>query len=191
EKRGRVNRRSFLRQAGALPLLSSVWPQRVAAASTQGKAKAYPRSRVRPGDPAWPPARSWEKLNEQTEGRLIAVQSPLRVCQDAPDGELCRKLFSELKNPYYIGDQVALTQTTGWLDAWTLQKSVYAVAARKTADVVAAVNFARENNVRLVVKGGGHSYLGTSNAPDSLLIWTRAMNDISLHDSFVAEGCTA
>ena len=33
------------------------------------------------------------------------------------------------------------------------------------------------------------SYLGTSNAPDSLLIWTRAMNDISLHDSFVAEGC--
>ena len=24
-----------------------------------------------------------------------------------------------------------------------------------------------------VVKGGGHSYQGTSNAPDSLLVWTR------------------
>jgi FAD/FMN-containing dehydrogenase len=32
------------------------------------------------------------------------------------------------------------------------------VAAETTDDVVAAVNFARNNNLRLVVKGGGHSY---------------------------------
>jgi FAD/FMN-containing dehydrogenase len=69
--------------------------------------------------------------------------------------------------------------------------STYAVAARNTADVVAAVNFARENNLRLVVKGGGHSYQGTSNAGDSLLIWTRAMNSIVLHDAFVGQGCAA
>ena len=67
--------------------------------------------------------------------------------------------------------------------------SVYAVAAKNAADVAAAVDFAREHNLRLVVKGGGHSYLGTSNAPDSLLIWTRAMNDIALHDDFVPRGC--
>ena len=66
---------------------------------------------------------------------------------------------------------------------------MFAVAAAKTADVVAAVNFARDNNLRLVVKGGGHSYQGTSNSPDSLLIWTRAMNGIVLHDAFVPEGC--
>jgi FAD/FMN-containing dehydrogenase len=104
-------------------------------------------------------------------------------------GAACRDVFKELKNPYYIGDDLSLTQTTGWVDAWTMQPSVYAVAARRTDDVVAAVNFARENNLRLVVKGGGHSYLGTSNAADSLLIWTRAMNDIVLHDAFVAQGC--
>jgi FAD/FMN-containing dehydrogenase len=40
-----------------------------------------------------------------------------------------------------------------------------------------------------VVKGTGHSYLGTSNAADSLLIWTRAMNSIALHEGFVPEGC--
>jgi FAD/FMN-containing dehydrogenase len=51
--------------------------------------------------------------------------------------------------------------------------SVYAVAAKTAGDVAAAIDFAREHNLRLVVKGGGHSYLGTSNAPDSLLIWTR------------------
>ena len=44
------------------------------------------------------------------------------------------------------------------------------MAVRTTADVVAAVNFARENHLRLVVKGGGHSYQGTSNAADELLI---------------------
>src|SRR5438874_13121080 len=45
------------------------------------------------------------------------------------------------------------------------------------------------NNLWLVVKGGGHSYQGTSNAGDSLLVWTRAMNGIVLHDAFVAQGC--
>src|SRR6266404_6513592 len=68
------------------------------------------------------------------------------------------------------------TQVSGWLDAWTPAPSVYAVKATSSAEVAAAVNFAREHRLRLVVKGGGHSYQGTSNAPDSLLIWTRAMN---------------
>ena len=93
-----------------------------------------------------------------------------------------------LHNPYFIGDQAGMTQTSGWVDAWMSTPSAYAVAAQTTAHVVAAVNFAREHNLRLVIKGGGHSYLGTSNAPDSLLIWTRAMNRIELHDAFVRAG---
>ena len=52
------------------------------------------------------------------------------------------------------------------------------------------MNFAREHNLRLVVKGGGHSYQGTSNAPDSLLIWTRHMQDVTIAD-FVPQGCQA
>src|SRR6202044_1408746 len=87
------------------------------------------------------------------------------------------------------GDQPGGTQVSGWLDAWMPAASIYAVVARNTADVAAAVNFARENNLRLVVKGGGHSYQGTSNAPDSLLIWTRHMHDIAMHDSFAPQGC--
>jgi FAD/FMN-containing dehydrogenase len=51
------------------------------------------------------------------------------------------------------------------------------------------VNFARQHDLRLVVKGGGHSYQGTSNAADSLLVWTRAMNKITMHDAFVPQGC--
>jgi FAD/FMN-containing dehydrogenase len=66
---------------------------------------------------------------------------------------------------------------------------VYAVAARNAHDIAAAVNFKRENNLRLAVKGGGHSYQGTSNAPDSVLIWTRHMHDIEMHRAFVPQGC--
>src|SRR4029453_13502630 len=50
-------------------------------------------------------------------------------------------------------------------------------------------NFPPGNDLRPVVKGGGHSYQGTSNAPDSLLVWTRAMNGVTLHEAFVARGC--
>lgn len=67
--------------------------------------------------------------------------------------------------------------------------SVYAVTARNANDIAAAVNFARENNLRLVLKGRGHSYLGASNAPDSLMIWTRHMTDIEMHAAFVPQGC--
>ena len=102
---------------------------------------------------------------------------------------LARKSSRNSKNPYYLGDEVGLTQSLGWVGAWTSRPSVYAVAAKTTQDVVAAVNFARTNNLRLVVKGGGHSYQGTSNAANSLLIWTRHMNAVTLHDAFVGAGC--
>ena len=51
------------------------------------------------------------------------------------------------------------------------------------------MNFARTHNLRLVIRGGGHSYQGTSNAPDSLLVWTRPMVKIVLHDAFTPQGC--
>jgi FAD/FMN-containing dehydrogenase len=98
-------------------------------------------------------------------------------------------VVTQLHNPYYLGEQPALTQSSGWLDAWTSAPSVYAVAVATTADVIAAVNFAREHHVRLVVKGGGHSYQGTSNAADSLLLWMRPMHGIVLHEGFVPRGC--
>jgi FAD/FMN-containing dehydrogenase len=177
-------RRRDLVKGAAAALVSASVRQREPLAASSG-----PVSRVRPGDSGWPSDARWDQLNRDTNGRLIRIKSPLTACQESPDGVACGDVFRELKNPYYIGDDPALTQTTGWVDAWTSQPGVYAVAAETAQDVVAAVNFARENNVRLVVRGGGHSYLGTSNAPDSLLVWTRRMNAIIRHDAFTPLGC--
>src|SRR5829696_4830767 len=182
-----MNRRRLLQAGAALPLVPDSWPRwphLVPAASASSSS-----SRVRPGDPAWPSAASWERLNQDVGGRLTQVASPLAACIEAPESATCADVFDALKNPYYLGDDVGLTQTLGWVDGWTSRPSVYAVAARTPADVVAAVNFAREHNLRLVVKGGGHSYQGTSNAADSLLIWTRPMHAVTVHDAFVGTGC--
>jgi FAD/FMN-containing dehydrogenase len=119
------------------------------------------------------------------------VRSPLAACSEAPGDAACQDFLGKSRNPYYVGDEPGLTQTSGWAGAWTSAPSVYAVVARNTGDVVAAVNFARENNLRLVVKGGGHSYQGGSSASDSLLVWTRPMSAVVLHDAFVGEGCAA
>ncbi len=172
--------------AASLPLLPAMAGGIFASTDA---AAATTRSRVRPGDAAWPTEAQWNDLARKVDNRLLKVRPPFADCAAAADSGACARLFKALKNPYYLGDEVGLTQTLGWVGAWTSQPSAYAVAARNTGDVVAAVNFAREHDLRLVVKGGGHSYQGTSNAADSLLVWTRPMNRITLHDAFVAQGC--
>ena len=152
-------------------------------------AAARLKRRVRPGTAGWPDVSARRSLNEAVGGNLIEVSSLFGACQADVNGAKCRDTLKNIQNPFFLGDQPGGTQVSGWLDAWTPGASVYAVRARHAADVAAAVNFAREHNLRLVVKGTGHSYLGTSSAPDSLLIWTRGMNEVVLHDSFVGQGC--
>jgi len=184
-----MKRRHLLHTAATLPLLSSGFAF-LSAPTNAAKASA-PRTirRVKPSDPSWPSAASWTKLKEEVGGNLIEVRPMFESCATEPNRAACREATQYVKNPYWLGDQAAGTQTSGLLDGWTPAPSTYAIRAQNTADVVAGVNFARENNLRLVVKGGGHSYYGTSNAPDSLLIWTRAMNKVTLHDAFVGQGC--
>jgi FAD/FMN-containing dehydrogenase len=179
----RLSRRRLLKLSAALPFMGGLERGASAAAPLQ--------VRVRLGDPAWPSDASWDQLDRDVGGRLIKVRSPLADCVGGTPDAACEQLFKELKNPFYLGDEVGLTQSLSWVGAWTSEPSVYAVAAKTTQDVVAAVNFARTNNLRLVVKGGGHSYQGTSNAADSLLVWTRHMNAVTLHDAFVGAGCSA
>ena len=175
-----MNRRAFLKAIGSAALLPML-PRRLLAAHRIS-------SRRRPSDATWPSPAAWKQLNDAVGGNLIPVElsSFWHLIRQPRRPSLA---LEEPENPYFIRDQPGLTETLGWVDAWATKPSVYAVAARNAQDIAAAVNFARENDLRLVVKGGGHSYQGTSNAPDSLLIWTRHMHDIEMHDAFVPQGC--
>ncbi|MFZ0807255.1 MAG: FAD-dependent oxidoreductase [Candidatus Sulfotelmatobacter sp.] len=145
--------------------------------------------RRRPSDANWPSPAAWKRLSDEVDGNLIPVEFPIADCVKDTGSAGCQDLLNNIHNPYYIGDQPGLTQTLGWVDAWVSKPSIYAVAANNARQIAATVNFARENDLRLVVKGGGHSYQGTSNAADSLLVWTRHMHDITMHEDFVPQGC--
>lgn len=153
------------------------------------RAGVEPFRRRRPTDPDWPDAAAWQELGKTVGGNLIEGHPLMAPCIEDEAGAACLAVTRSLRNPFYLGDQPGGTQVSGWLDAWTPAASAYVIRARNTADVVAGVEFARRNNLRLVVKGAGHSYQGTSNAADSLLIWTRAMSKVTVHDQFVPSGC--
>ncbi len=176
-----LDRRTILRGAAGSAIAGT------GPAAAQSAPARLPR--VRPGDPDWPGPAAWESLRQAVRGNLIKVQPLFAPCQADPNGTACAAVLTGIKNPYFISDNPAGTQTSGWIDAWRSAPSAYAVAARSTRDVAAAVNFARTFRLRLVIKGGGHSYLGGSNAADSLLVWTHPMDGIRLHDAFVPFGC--
>jgi len=181
-----MNRRDLLRRALALTTL----PASVGSPFLMARAAApRPMRRVRAKDHDWPSEDKWRTLSQAVEGRLAKVAPLLAACSGSRDDPRCAEVLKNLRNPFYLGDQPGGTEVSGWVDAWTPEPSAYVVSAQRTADVVAAVNFARTNNLRLVVKGGGHSYQGTSNSKDSLLIWTRAMHGITMHDAFTPVGC--
>jgi FAD/FMN-containing dehydrogenase len=169
-------RRELLAAVAAVPALT--------AATT-----AHPRRRVRPGDARWPSEAQWSDLGRAVGGRLSSPAPLLAPCQADAKGAECKALLKQLQNPFFISDQPSGTEVSGYFEAWMPARSAYVVAAQSAADVAAAVKFARAHDLRVVVKGGGHSYLGGSNAPDSLLIWTHPMRDIQLHDAFIPQGC--
>jgi FAD/FMN-containing dehydrogenase len=135
---------------------------------------------VNPGDAA--------DLARQFGDRLLQVRSPWHACISDSASADCAAAMASLRNPYWIEDQPGGYHTTGWLGAYEPEVCSYAVAVETSADIAAAVRFARDRGLRLAVKGTGHDYLGRSRAAGSLMIWTHLMRDVTVHDSFVPAG---
>ena len=114
-----LNRRHFLQTSLGLAAMSAL---------PVGAVTAAPISRVRPGMLGWPSDTEWAALYQATNGRLARVTPPALT-----------DTKQLLANPFYIGDQPALTQSSGWLDAWRSSPSAYVVTAESAADVAAAV----------------------------------------------------
>ena len=111
-----MKRRTLLGGALALPFVT--------------RANAAPFSRVRPGEAGWPSDMAWNELARSVGGHLLKGKSVAEVCREEA---ACGDLFKGLKNPYFIGDDPGLSQTTGWVDAWTSRPSAYVVAAHTSA----------------------------------------------------------
>lgn len=130
-------------------------------------------------------------LAAKVGSRLLDVGAPLAACLAGRDGQECAAALASLRNPYAIEDDPGAFHTTGWHGAHVSAHSPRVVAAESAADIAAAVDFAREHDAGLVIKGTGHDYLGRSCAPGSLMIWTHRIRDVTVHDDFVPAGSHA
>lgn len=172
-----MDRRTLLKTALVLPLLP--FAARVDAFVT-GEGRW-----LKPGAAGWPTDADWDALNRQVGGRLSIPKNPLL------DPATRAEALANIDNQFYVGDQPGLTQTGAYYRAWTSTPSARVLAAESAQDIATAVTWARKHRVRLAIRGGGHSYLGASNAADSLLIWTRRMNTVDMVDGFVPQGARA
>lgn len=175
---------------GALIACLHFWPSFAARPGRQCKAV--------PGTTGWPPASAWDALNSTLSGNLIAPVPPGAVChpnQPSYNNATCA-VVAELwtKSWAFHSDNPVSVAENNWSNDSCLPYPqdpcsgagypTYVVNATKPEHVQAGINFARENNVRLVVKGTGHDFRGRTIAPDSLSIWTRHLRGLVYHESY-------
>jgi FAD/FMN-containing dehydrogenase len=67
---------------------------------------------------------------------------------------------------------------------------LYSAVVRSTQHIQRAVLFARNHNLRLVIKNTGHDSSGRSSSQDSLQIYTGLLKGIQYHTEFLAKGAT-
>ncbi|KAJ5195451.1 uncharacterized protein N7498_008889 [Penicillium cinerascens] len=144
-----------------------------------------------PGDSCWPSTSSWSSLNQTVGGRLVATVPIGTPCHGAAyNAAACATLRSDWTLPETHMDSSSSVMQTFFAnqscDPFTPKSRPcelgnyvsYAVNVSSTRDVVAAVRFARKNNVRFVIRNTGHDYLGRSTGAGALSVWTHHMTDI-------------
>src|SRR5947209_3626780 len=104
--------------------------------------------------------------------------------------ELVSRMRGELLRPGDVGYEKALRVYNGMID----KRPALIAHCVDVADVIAAVNFAREHELTLAVRGGGHSGPGLGTCDDGLVIDLSGMKGIRVHPSArtarVEGGCT-
>ncbi|KAF7879761.1 uncharacterized protein EAF02_007931 [Botrytis sinoallii] len=150
--------------------------------------------KVYPGDAAWPATLIWDIFDILAGGALISTVPLAAPCYaDWPHHEntaQCLHITDDWTNssihasdptsimwPLYQGRTCMPTNDTSascTLGAYP----VYALNVSHVAQIQLAVNFARNANLRLVVKNTGHDFNGKSSGAGALSIWTHNLKDL-------------
>ncbi|KAK4124879.1 FAD-binding domain-containing protein [Parathielavia appendiculata] len=157
-----------------------------------------------PGSPDWPFPQDWARLNESLAGRLLQPPPPGAVChpgQATYNATACPSVRAAWSTyEFHQADPVSMDWNQWTNDSCLPQEGapcsgkgypVFVINATEARHVQLGVRFAKKHNIRLVVKSSGHDYIGRSNAPNSLSIWTHHLRGIKTHDSFRPSRCGA
>ncbi|KAL4733970.1 hypothetical protein BDV11DRAFT_175203 [Aspergillus similis] len=167
-----------------------------------------PRRKCRclPNDPCWPSAQSWNAFNQSVNGHLVSLRPIGAVCHGGEFNEAeCAFAQQNTYNAGWRASQPGALQSTNWesksktvldCDLNSPREApctqgripVYAVLAESVEEVQEAVRFARDRNLRVVVRNTGHNALGQSSAPGSLQINTSLLKRIEPVSDFIPQG---
>lgn len=125
-----------------------------------------PSCRAFPGTADWPTRCEWQRLNKTISGHLLHPNPPAAVCYDGEshDEDACQDLLlSAGDTHFYIDDPLSVlsqwTQGSTCLPALNPEGECerggfpeYVVNVTEVTHVQAGVNFARNKNLRLVIK---------------------------------------
>ena len=161
------------------------------------------------GQSCWPDENEFAALASQISHPLLHPVPPASACYppSAPSGD-CSVVIANYTNGDWRSDQPGAMQNTNFetfifhndtISACYLNTTLgipcgrgsvpsIGVDARSESDVQIAVNFAKQHNLKLVVKGTGHDFLGRSTARGSFLIWTHHMKQTVYNLTFVPDG---
>ncbi|EKD12923.1 FAD binding domain protein [Drepanopeziza brunnea f. sp. 'multigermtubi' MB_m1] len=156
-----------------------------------------PPCRYIPGDARWPSGAKWDKLNATVGGRLIATKPLASVCHDPIyNAAMCSTLKDEWDTPLPFIQAPAEIVTalfqnqscvpfTSISTPCTLGNYVsFSINVTGVRDAVAGLKFAKDNNIRLVIKNTGHDYLGKSTGKGGLALWMHNLKSIEIIDSY-------
>ncbi|KAJ6486820.1 FAD-binding domain-containing protein [Mycena sanguinolenta] len=150
-----------------------------------------------PGSAGYPSRAAWDAFNATVSGRLVDVIPTVKYCDSLPAGGCTDAQWT---SALFRGMIPGAMSYVNWEQGYDLNPPslclrngttcgqgdlpVYSVEAETVADVQAAVKFASQYNLRLVIKSTGHDGLGRSTAPNSLLIRVSKFQNISSTDNF-------
>ncbi|KAK8121241.1 FAD-linked oxidoreductase sor8 [Apiospora kogelbergensis] len=178
--------------------------------SSDSRPNSQHNCRIIPGDASWPPTSVWQQLNKTVDGKLIATIPIAAVCHTTLfdqsnslfDQDACNALrdnwnFPETHLPSSSSPMAypfSNNSCNPWLDPRTPctlgSHVVYSVNATAVSHLQAAVAFAKQHNIRLVIRNTGHDYLGKSTGAHSLGVWTHHLKSIGLIAAYKGTGYT-
>ncbi|CAP62057.1 uncharacterized protein PODANS_5_610 [Podospora anserina S mat+] len=163
-----------------------------------------PTCKIGPQDAAWPTLNEWSKLNTTLGGRLLKPSPAPIVCYPGPNynAAACEFLVggTTRRTRFWLDDPLSVLSPWTQGNTCLLSANVsgplrsctqggfpeYVVNATSVRDVQIAVNFARNSNIRLIIKNTGHDFLGRSNGYGSLSVWTHHLKGIEYLQSYKA-----
>ncbi|KAI9713051.1 MAG: hypothetical protein M1820_001036 [Bogoriella megaspora] len=153
-----------------------------------------------PGDACWPSPTEWSSFNTSLGGKLVATLPLAAPCHSEFAGTstynnaTCQTLQKDWTLPqgHYDSSSSIMApffanQSCDPFDGESAQCVVgtyvsYAVNISGPADVAKTIKFAKQRNIRLVIRNTGHDYNGKSTGAGAIAVWTHHLKDISFHD---------